>query len=491
MSVLWNKNSQRLENIRFYTRTDKIFYSVDNRPLWDLEQRDKDIDRIFTPARGLRVRETATTSTSFQVEEGWYLAGGVTQTLYPTTTVGPVPATSAPGQKRIDLVWFNIQSGSVVRTMGTEAVAYSATVGAAGGPPAVPGNSGAVPLAHLYVDNTPTAFSEQVVTAAAGRILDVRPAPGTSAALFETAAGNLVKDTTGGNIGALYTHPRADHAHPLNANATVPAVLSVNTAGIPGVGTLYPLVDHVHTVTVEGNVARLQQDGSASVGILGEAVRSDHIHPLNADAVVPSDISRTTPLTGAAVVYSLRDHVHKLPTNLAYALGLLYARSAVNTITIAAGGSASCGMTAVISIAANTVSNGIMVVATAEAVCHATIGAAAVGVLEYVATQGATTKRFASSPTASTHVIAGSGLANLGGVPLTWNSWSDTHSNYNQTTATAIGVWAKAGCPILGSLGGLDFDPTQITTIDFGSAFCTADMNEFKIGNRSIAVIGF
>lgn len=333
MTVLNNKDSDRLEVVRPITDSDPIFFPILNRPHEDIEQRTKDLDRIFTPARGLRVRQTSTASTSVEVEVGIYLStDGVTVNRSNSGSVQtiPIPASGA-GQRRIDLIYFNLTTGVAARVASAEfpvATSFDFSLR-----PDLPAGVDSVPLALLYVDETPTPFDETITTEDAGKITDVRPAIGADRPLFSTSAPP--SDTTSGSAGSATTVSRSDHRHVLNVDGTVPVALDISAASA-GVSSLYARRDHKHDLDVETTAGNIQSDGTAAVGSSTKVVRSDHVHPLNVnDGIVPSS---DTPggAVGLQPTYARTDHRHPInvPTSgLPAALGNAIAatQGALNT----------------------------------------------------------------------------------------------------------------------------------------------------------------
>lgn len=318
MTVLHDKDSQRLENVRHLAASDPVFWAMAKRPAEDLEQRTKDLDQIFTPARGFRVRAEDPVSTQVEVEAGVWVSGGTSVNLYAGTSVA-VPAAAA-GNIRIDLLWFNLDSGAVVRTAGTEQVAATTFPGLT--KPDMPSNEGGVPLAYVYVDDVPADFDDQIAINTAGHIQDVRPAPGFHPFVFEDTVGNLNADTSGGAVGTSAQIARADHQHPLNVDANNPETLSFSSVAAPGSAGVYAQRDHVHALQVETVSGNLRTDiAGGAVGGSTNLVRADHRHPLN----INDGTSPTTVVTsggaspGVDNFYARRDHVHDLPASNPYA----------------------------------------------------------------------------------------------------------------------------------------------------------------------------
>lgn len=316
MSILNVKDSARLEVLRLLEPEDPAYFAILNRPHEDLEQRTKDLDRIFTPARGLRVRQTSPVSASVEVETGIILdTNGVTiesANSGAVQTIGPVPAAAA-GMIRADLIYFNLLTKTAVRLAGSE-VAVGSGFSDSLWPDLPVGLAGAVPLGILYVGENiggSVDFDETITGDSEGQILDVRPAPGVLKHLFETNPANLATDVTSGAVGTLVTVVRADHRHPLNVDGTIPTTMGAGLAASVGAAATYSRRDHRHAITIEANAGVMLQDGTASAGSTAEIARADHRHPLNVDAVVPS-LDTAGGAIGGASTYSRRDHRHPL-----------------------------------------------------------------------------------------------------------------------------------------------------------------------------------
>lgn len=315
MAVPSAKDSTGLETIRFHTEEQIVFAETDNMPLEDLAQRDADLERIFRPARGLRVEQTGTASDSVVVEPGRYLSG-LTLVAFAGTTVGPITTPSA-ATIRIDLVWFNLESGAVVVTAGTP--------GAIGGGfasltrPDLPANTGAIPLAFLYVGESGAAtiaFSRATALNVAGHIEDVRQAMGLAptANRWEETVGNLATDVSGGSLGTRPRHARSDHRHPLNVDATVPTSLTAGATAAVGTAGTYARRDHAHGVPVATLATVLVADSAGgAVGASGLLVRADHSHPLNLGIGVGQPSTELVGTAGVSDRYARADHVHQNP----------------------------------------------------------------------------------------------------------------------------------------------------------------------------------
>ena len=484
------KDAERMEVVRKHVASDPIFWSIDNRPLDDLEQRTKDLDRIFTPARGFRVRQQIPATATVEVEAGVYVPDGLTVTQVALQNFGPIPAATG-GNIRIDLIWFNLSTGVVTRTAGTEQLA------AVGFPalarPNLPSNDGAVPLAYLYIDDVPTPFSDSIAIDTAGCIQDVRPAPGFGPAIiFESVAANLKQDTPGGATGSSSKTVRADHQHPPNYDAVATETLSPATTSSPGVATTYNHRDHAHALAMEALAANLKKDTASGVlGILNFLVKSDHQHPLNVDGTLPTTVSQSASATGSADYYARRDHAHALPTHLFRAIGFYGGR--YTNVSVVGFGVTTLINGCSVTIPANTFPNGILVIAQAEVGCFRTDANHVTVAIEVLLTQGATTKRLASDPVAPYFAVAGSGLASLGAPSLFQEIEVGSVGGglEHSATITVIGVWQK-NATNLNNMGGYDWAPGTSTVIDFGNAYIDKNGgNTARVGGRSILVFGY
>lgn len=322
MATLNAKDASRMETQRYLVETDPPFYAVLNRGFEDLDQRTSDLSRIVGAARGFHVHETTPPSLTVEVEDGWYLDDELNPSPFPSSgavaTTLTVPV-ATPGNIRIDLVYFDTESGTIGRAVGTEVLESSgfSNVFEDATPlrGTLPANNGAVPLAYLYVDSDPTlTFQDTTAVNVAGHIRDARLAPGGGLRVLETAAANLKSDTAGGSAGSSAKVVASDHQHPLNRAVTVPATPA--TSG-PSVGTssYYAMRDHVHALPMETAASNLKSD--AASGSAGSAstklVRSDHRHPPNVGTSAPGTVqSGVAGAAGSSTVYARQDHVHAL-----------------------------------------------------------------------------------------------------------------------------------------------------------------------------------
>lgn len=307
MSVLGIKDSTtKLEDLRPYDRTDKTYFSILNRPVQDLEQRDLDLDLIHKPSRFLRVRATDPISDQVDIEEGFYLYGNAVE-KFAGTTLAAVPASGA-GTVRIDLVYFRTDTNTVVRLASAQAANYGAVT-----KPDLPAGLDAIPLAYLYVGDTGPEFEDGLAINIDGAIEDARPAPGSGLGRpVETSAGTFLPDTVGGSAGSSEKVPRADHRHPLNiADGSPPVTLSAATVANAGEDDFYARRDHEHALSIETNAAVLRSDVSGGdVGVATTLARADHRHPLNVSGAAPSPVGITAGSAGSSGAYARADHRH-------------------------------------------------------------------------------------------------------------------------------------------------------------------------------------
>lgn len=315
-STLNVKDTNRLETVRVLEDSDPAFYDVLNRPHVDIEQRTNDLDRIFTPARGLRVRQEIPASDSIEVESGVVVEDdGVTINQTSLQTIGPVTPTGA-GTIRADLIYFNLDTVAAVRLAG---VPVATGVGFSSGIwPDLPTLAGAIPLAIIYVGEnigTSVSFDETITGATEGRVIDIRPAIG-GRPIFEDNVANILTDTASGSVGSSAKVARANHRHPLNVDGTVPATHGAGLAAAVGSAATYARRDHRHLITVESNPGVMLTDAaSASAGSSAEIVRADHRHPLNVDGTSPAAVTAAAAV-GTAATYARRDHVHAISDDL-------------------------------------------------------------------------------------------------------------------------------------------------------------------------------
>lgn len=313
MSVLGNKDSERLETVRYFTETDPMYYSILNRPVEDVEQRTIDLYNIMSPARGLQVRATSTPSKTVEVAGGWYLRGDTSPLLFPQSgVVDTVTITdAAAGDYRIDLVYFDVENGTIAVSAGTAtAVSWVAAWASRG---TLPTGGTYVPLAYLYVPDSASVFYQDGLTGnTAGRIQDARLAFDTGERIFDDAAASFAADTSGAAVGSSTEVARANHRHDVNVDATAASLLYPDSPAAIGSATTYARRDHKHRTVAELVAGNFLPD--ILNGLLGSAntvARGDHQHPLNVSTNTPSSIGQgTSNSAGTSSVYSRNDHRH-------------------------------------------------------------------------------------------------------------------------------------------------------------------------------------
>lgn len=307
MAVLGIKDpTTKLEDVRQYIASDKNYFSILNRPIQDMLQRDEDLDRIHTPSRGIRARATDPTTDQIEIEVGTYTFG-ITISQFAGTTLASVPVASA-GNKRIDLLYFRIDTGTVVRSPSAEAANYGAVVKIN-----LPAGLDTIPLAYIYVGETGPDFQDGLAVDTDGAIEDLRPAPGASMGRqLETVASNMLSDVSGGSAGIAETVARSDHRHVLNVDATLPTSLTPGNTASAGAAGTYALIDHIHLIPTEANPAALLSDVSGgSAGVGATFPRVDHRHALTALGGAPgADAGAGS--AGASALYARSDHFHVL-----------------------------------------------------------------------------------------------------------------------------------------------------------------------------------
>jgi hypothetical protein len=489
MAVLNIKDAQRLEVIRKYSASDPLFWSVDNRPIDDGEQRDKDLDRIFTPARGFRVRQTVPPSANVQIEPGVYVSSGVTVNQVALVTPYAIPAAGA-ADYRIDLIWFDMTTG-LQRTAGSP---QPVTFGAK---PSMPVNNGGFPLAYVYVFGVATLFDETIAVGTAGAIEDCRLAPGAHGFIFESVAANIKIDAVGGGIGTSSKIVRADHQHNLNIDAVNPADLGPSVVATPGIANIYPRRDHAHAILTEAVAANLKIDsGTGVLGVLGTIVRADHQHPLNVDATVPvidyaqPSLTAIASTAGTASAYARRDHVHGVPRTWPFKIGFWGGKSGG---ALVGGGTANYAIgIGSQDIPANTFPNGIILIAWAEYQVFNETNSNAEFCLDQ-SPWGGSKKQLSAQPTVLARgavPIINGGLASLGAGAVYESTGCNDGEAYVVNTVTSIGVWAKNGTLNLSGIGGgADWDPTKATRLDFNLLYVSGVYA--VVGKRGWYALGF
>lgn len=484
MSILNNKDSDRLETLRPYEASDPLYFSVLNRPLEDLNQRDDDNNNHFFPARGFRCRQVTIPVGSVEVESGIYWTSDTSTATTAVQTL-VIPAATV-GNIRIDFIYLNLATGVASRATGAEILAgggFGAAV-----PAAIPANDGIIPLAYLYVDDGPTAFDELIPINTAGHIRDTRPALGTQLRLFENDASKFAPDGTAA-LGVRTRVPRSDHVHPSNVNNTNPATLGPSIAAAPGVSLVYPRLDHVHPVNTETDANAFMKDlPGGAPGTSVNFPRSDHQHALNVDAVVPATISRYTASTGAAAAYARRDHIHNLPTSLIQAITFFGTRADATTYSSITSTAINTGG---LTVSANTFNRGIIVISQVE---WEVINESSL-LLELKMTQPAGLSKSPAGPgpfhTNRVATLAGdAGLTSLGFLPQIIGTATNDGENFDHEVNTMVFMWVSAVVSNIIGCGGGDWDPTKDTTVDWNRIYGHVGSNNFMY-RRNIMVFGF
>jgi len=502
MTILNDKDATtRLENTREFRESDPVFFSVLNRPVEDLEQRDADLNKILHPARGMRVRQEIPASTDIEVEPGSTVQNGLLVSFAGDTHNVPL---AGVGKIRIDLVWFNLAAGiSTIRT-GVETPVATGFAALRADPTKCynlpPASDAGIPLAYVYTDETvTTVYDETIAINTAGHIEDVRPGSGMNQRVFESVTANLLTDTPGGNVGISEKVVRANHRHPLNTDATVPVAIAPNNVAATGSGVnTYAYRAHTHAATVETiNAGFLTDLSGGSAGVADKLCRSDHRHENNTDGIDPVDISRTTAGAGAATKYSRRDHLHKLPASLLSTVIWWGGRYTAVGIVPDFNANTVCSLPAPVVITANTFLNGIIVYAFAEMGAVPTADAGVAIQLEVLLSQGALTKRISPTPAATFVPVPGSGFADLGGaaliVDIMGNVGGAPSVNLNFLhTVNTVGIWGTGVANIVGGGGG-DWNPALNTSIDFGTCYIgfIGAPGVGRVARRGIYVLGF
>jgi hypothetical protein len=312
MSVLNIKDSNRLEVLRPHTADDPVYYTVMNRPLEDLEQRTDDLNSLMAPAHGLLVHETSVPSKSVEVSAGVYMDGDTNPLYFPQSAVGDtLTFVDAPaGFFRVDLIYFNLENGTIGQVDGTQTNVSWAVAWTNRGVAPLTGT--VVPLAYVYVpDTAATVYQDGLTGNTAGRIRDARLSFEAGIRLFEDTVGTLNQDVSGGAIGTSQRTARADHSHPVNVDATNASTLSPDTAGSAGVSTIYSRSDHAHYITPENNPANLMVDlHGGALGVNDSVARGDHQHPLLTSGLPQNVGSGSSNIAGTNNVYQSADHRH-------------------------------------------------------------------------------------------------------------------------------------------------------------------------------------
>lgn len=335
-SPIQDKNTTtRLENVRLLRGgtlvRDPLHAACLNRVMGDVERRTKDLHSIDAPARAFLVKQSSTPDDSVLVNAGWIPVdtdlSAVTDVIeFVETSVGPIAA-APPNSIRMDLVYLDMTNQTVFVRQGTEVAASTGFESYYNDPtPLRPtladGNQDSIPLAYLYVDQNPTAFSDTIAINNAGHIRDVRPAAGMDWRPWGSDGADLVADTTAGSIGSVPKLARSNHRHPLNAPQASIASLTRNieadAAAIPGTEGTYARRDHKHTISVSASLADLKVAAENVVtGQIGSSIslaRADHRHPLNfpSSPILPGISQPGSSSIGTGFTYARDDHSHQL-----------------------------------------------------------------------------------------------------------------------------------------------------------------------------------
>lgn len=323
MSILDAKDANRLETVRYLRDDiDPWFAPVLNRPLEDIRQRTVDVHTLFFPARGLYVH--GPTSESVIVDPGYvsldyranpsYYAGG-SVVLFP----------AAPGQRRIDLVYYDAEALSVGVSSGVEVsdtTSWSALFADKSKLGILPFGSVVLPLAYTYVDSTPgRVYSVYTDSASAGHIRPARLSPGAGNLLYSDLDADMLTDASGGATGSSEKLVRVGHRHPLLYNATDPPTLLVEGSSGQGSVNSYALIGHTHPLQMLNNSLLLDSsDGSAYIGDSNDYtfVRGDHSHPQIHGSSLPTALEAGVAANpGSAVPPVLLAHAdHEHPVSI-------------------------------------------------------------------------------------------------------------------------------------------------------------------------------
>ena len=340
-SIIGDKDTTtRLENIRHMRGgaliRDPLRAACLNRVIGDVEERTKDLHRIDAPARAFLVKQSATPNTSVLVNSGWIPVdtdlSAVSDVIeFPQTIVGPIAA-APPNSIRIDLLYLEPSTQTVIVAQGAEVAASTGFESYYDDltplRPTLPdGNQDAIPLAYLYIDQTPTPFSDIVAIDNAGHIRDVRPAAGLDWRQWGSDGAALAADTSAGSIGSIAKLARSNHRHPLNSPLPgIPSLtrnIEADAAAIAGTEGTYARRDHKHTISVTATLADLKVAAENIVtGQIGTGIslaRSDHRHPLTfpSIAVLPGASSPGVAASiGSGFTYARDDHSHQITGDL-------------------------------------------------------------------------------------------------------------------------------------------------------------------------------
>ena len=314
MSIVGNKDARRMEVVRYLEEGEDMYYSVLNRPVEDVEQRTKDLNKQLRPARAFEVHQTFPASTNVQVAAGWYMQEENTKPRYwPETGDTDIIAIPAAGAAtyRCDLISIHPATGVLYRSQGSVEVNWAnAWTNRARLPKTT---TGRIPLAYVYVDDTGGVIRDTTAINNNGHIRDVRSSFAAGRRVFEDDSSYFLSDVVSGNHGTSFKIARGDHKHPVNAGSAVPQNLSPDNVAADGTTEVYSRNDHVHSVTLETGAANLKEDvNGASVGVANKFVRSDHQHPLNVPIFgVPTPVNGgVLGDQGVSNQYARLDHRH-------------------------------------------------------------------------------------------------------------------------------------------------------------------------------------
>ncbi len=322
-----------LETVRQFGPGDPAYYELLNTPMVDIGERCIDLDTHLLPARGLRVRQVLTATTSVEVEIGYTIIEDPSiaedWTLNSTrAAVSTIAVAAAAGSmRRIDLVYFDLEADAPAKALGTEvadSVAWATVFSASRGKLPSHSQGANVPLAYVYVDETPTDFDEAVAIDNAGHIRDARLGPSARRRRLNDAPGDLATDNASGGtptavVGTSRKGSRHNHGHPLNVNdPSLPEQVTATATGDDTVAlsNRYSRSDHRHFLRVITDPGHLKSDiSSGLVGIHTEFARATHRHRANLGATLPSNMTADAPGAtpwGSSNFYVRPNHSHDI-----------------------------------------------------------------------------------------------------------------------------------------------------------------------------------
>lgn len=343
-----------LETVRSFGPGEPMYYELLNTPMVDLGQRCIDLDTHLLPARGLRVRQVLTATTSVEVEIGYTIIEDPSisedWTLNSTrTSVSTVAVAAAGGSmRRIDLVYFDLEADAPAKALGTEVADSTpwATVFSSSRGKLPAHTQGAnIPLAYVYVDDGPTAFDESIEIDNAGHIRDARLGPSARRRRLNDTPGDIATDNAVAGVptavvGVSRKAARFDHGHPLNVNdAALPEQVTATATGSSSVGlsNRYSRSDHRHFLRVITDPLYLKSDlASGAVGVHTEFARADHRHRANLTSTLPTNMTADTlPASpwGSSNFYVRPDHAHDIDGASLTAVPFSLFWSGVNVVT--------------------------------------------------------------------------------------------------------------------------------------------------------------